>query len=431
MTTSRGARATLAAVATIVAMALTAVAAQEHEFTLSAETYNHASRAKLAAEATRRCAEEVPHAWLPQSKTTRSENGPALNIKITCTCTQIEGFFPVKLINPGADGGNASAAECLAMLEAGTLQIDRASVVEAGPLHDAAKENDATRITALLKAGTDPNATDIAGYTPLAVAAAAGHTAAVTALLAGGTDPYIEDREWLTALHWAAYEGHTPAVAALIDAGVDPNRESSAGVTPLLMAAMSDSDSHPPPVTALLDAGADPDAATEDGYTALHEAAGYGRSAAVTALLAAGADPEPKADTNFPDSRGDNTPLHMAAFAGYDDAVTALLNGGADPNVTTRMQGTALMFWAWKHSNTAGAVALLDAGADPNAKDAAGYGALHMAALNGHVAVMLALLDAGADPDAETREGHTPIALAEREGQVPAMATLRSFAGTR
>ena len=57
--------------------------------------------------------------------------------------------------------------------------------------------------------------------------------------------------------------------------------------------------------------------------------------------------------------------------------------------------------------------AALAAGADPNAADADGYTALHLACMfAGAAGCVRALLEAGADPNAETGEGLRPLHLA-------------------
>lgn len=52
---------------------------------------------------------------------------------------------------------------------------------------------------------------------------------------------------------------------------------------------------------------------------------------------------------------------------------------------------------------------LLKAGADPTASDKDGYGALHIAVQERHLAVVERLLAAGADPDAVDKHGNGPL----------------------
>ena len=102
-------------------------------------------------------------------------------------------------------------------------------------------------------------------------------------------------------------------------------------------------------VTACLDAGADPMARDYDGDTPLNKAAGYNENPAVVqVLLAAGAELEVR-------DKDGNTPLHWAAkyvHFHFPDYVKHL--GDDDPHAGGAIE------------------ALLDAGADPMARNAAG-----------------------------------------------------------
>ena len=116
------------------------------------------------------------------------------------------------------------------------------------PLHDAARRDDAAGVTALLKAGADPNyqGRETNGWTPL--------------------------------MH-AIHKRSSRAATALIEAGADVNVRGGAGVNALIMAAgYGEMDV----VRALLTAGADPRAATEDGIDAVWSAAGGGAIADIT-----------------------------------------------------------------------------------------------------------------------------------------------------
>lgn len=117
-------------------------------------------------------------------------------------------------------------------------------------------------------------------------------------------------------------------------------------------------------------------------------------------LLDLGADPD---QVGY---RG-NTALHTAARARTHHELKALLDAGADPNVrNATTQRTPLMdaasgftddqFWM-----------LLDAGADVTPADRSGITALHMAAMMNSTGHVLALLERGADPLATTDTGAT------------------------
>ena len=73
-------------------------------------------------------------------------------------------------------------------------------------------------LRALLQAGADPEAADVAGQVPLQWAAAAGNALVVAALLAAGADPAVVDHAGRCALHGAVRCGSKAATLALLAA---------------------------------------------------------------------------------------------------------------------------------------------------------------------------------------------------------------------
>jgi uncharacterized protein len=110
------------------------------------------------------------------------------------------------------------------------------------------------------------------------------------------------------------------------------------------------------------------------------------------------------ADLNYVEPNTGRTPLYAACISDRVRVIEALLCHGADPNqkmtyhdpVDGRVEadGTAIMYAASPEAVTA----LVRAGADVNAADAAGTTALMRAAFYGKAAVVRALLAAGATP---------------------------------
>ncbi len=106
----------------------------------------------------------------------------------------------------------------------------------------------------LLEAGTDVNAKNNFGDTPLMLAARYGHNETVGLLLESSADINANNNYGWTALMWAARYGHTETVKFLLEKGADVNRENRHGNTALLFAAYDGSTEM---MKLLLEAGAD------------------------------------------------------------------------------------------------------------------------------------------------------------------------------
>ncbi len=144
----------------------------------------------------------------------------------------------------------------------------------------------------------------------------------------------------------------------------------------------------------------------------LFEAAATGDVTALNAIL----DREPPAIGSY--SSDGWTPLHLAAFFGQAEAVEVLLARGASVGARSRkpLENTALN--AAAAGNHLGVCRiLLDAGADPNARQAGGYVPLHAAAQNGNAALAGLLLEHGADRGMTTDDGRTALDLARQAGR--------------
>jgi ankyrin repeat protein len=217
-------------------------------------------------------------------------------------------------------------------------------------LHRAVEAEDLEKVRSLLEAGSDPNACDERGLTPLHVAARL-ETAAITAiLLEGGADIYAREKYDMAPLVTAAWYGRVEVARLLLERGAADNRidlqravrfattDNGDAVIPVLQEFgaqiglteamyMGNIDAF----RRLLAEETDIDR-LDDGYTLLTHAiaAVLGRPyhPFVKLLLERGAAP------NVP-SRDGWTPLMTASRWGYTPLVDQLLEYGADP----QMQG--------------------------------------------------------------------------------------------
>jgi len=98
-------------------------------------------------------------------------------------------------------------------------------------LHIAALQGNLDAIRRHIKAGTDLNAKDAYGSTPLTVAATFGKTEAAQILLEGGADPGVRDKNGSTPLHVAAFFGRPEIVQALLDHGANRHARNNSGAT--------------------------------------------------------------------------------------------------------------------------------------------------------------------------------------------------------
>jgi len=157
-------------------------------------------------------------------------------------------------------------------------------------------------------------------------AAFLGDRAEVGRFLDTGTDIDAKDTSGLTPLMGALLGFATNVVGFLIEKGADVNARGVYGITPLIVAAMV---GETEAASALLDRGADVNAKDERSFTPLTAAVFYDRLGMVNLLLDRGAD----ANLNI----GGSTPLMFALsdehpHRGNPEIVKALLNKGAHVN---------------------------------------------------------------------------------------------------
>ena len=92
-------------------------------------------------------------------------------------------------------------------------------------LRNAARDDDLTRLSALLVTGVDVDAREhLNGMNALLIAAWNGGTACLRALLAAGASVHSADEFGRQALHYASHHGCVTCIRALIAAGADVNK---------------------------------------------------------------------------------------------------------------------------------------------------------------------------------------------------------------
>ncbi len=250
----------------------------------------------------------------------------------------------------------------------------------------------------------------------LADAAERGRAAEVRTLLDAGADVNGTQVDGMTALHWAVYHDDWAIATLLVQSGADVNAANRYGVTPVSLAATN---TNARIVSLLLDAGAEANATLKGEETVLMMAARTGSVEAVKALLAGGADPNAR-------EQRDQTALMWAAAEGHASVVDALIHAGADVHASLK-SGFTPLFFAVRGGHLDAVRTLLAAGVDVNevlqrVKEGPdkylnsvskrpvddGMSPLLMAVRNGHFELAVALVDAGADPN-DQRTGFNPL----------------------
>jgi uncharacterized protein len=289
---------------------------------------------------------------------------------------------------------DAEMAELLVRSRANVNATNRYGVP---PLSTACTNGNVALVRLLLDAGADANASLPGGETVLMTAARVGSLEAVKALLARGANPNAQERRDQTALMWAAAEGHATVVRALIEAGSTINATLPSGFTPLFFAVR---EGHIDVVRVLLEAGVN-----------------------VNETLTPKADrPASLLGANYKPIRNGTSPLMLAVENGHFELAIALVQAGADPN-DQRSGFTALHAISWVRKPDASDVG-----------DPAPIGSGSLTSLQ----FVRALVDRGANVNARLAkvprppasatllgtEGATPFLMAADRADVPLMREL-------
>ena len=282
----------------------------------------------------------------------------------------------------------------------------------------------------MIRAGSDVNAEDNNGDTPLFNHVQSIHTSdndatdVVRTLVNAGADPHVRDSSGRTLLNYAViFDRPLRYIRVLIEIGVDVNAEDNNGDTPLFnhVQSIHTSDNDATDVVrTLVNAGADPHVRDSSGRTLLNYAVIFDRPLRYIRVLI-----EIGVDVNAEDNNGD-TPLfnHVQSIHTSDndatDVVRTLVNAGADPHVRDSSGRTLLNYAVIFDRPLRYIRVLIEIGVDVNAEDNNGDTPLvnHVQSIhtfdNDAPDVVRTLGRAGANPFLRDASGETALQIARR-----------------
>ncbi|CZR40857.1 uncharacterized protein FPRO_10445 [Fusarium proliferatum ET1] len=292
-------------------------------------------------------------------------------------------------LHKAAENGRVTVVERL--LGLGDL-ADKRTISGRTPLHVASNTD---VIRALLAAGSNVNAINDDGWTPLHYAAQRGNPEGIELLLRYGANAHARTKDGRTALHLALEvrisfdRDILRTVNLLLDSGIDANVKDSKGLTPLHTACLP----YNPNVLGQ---------STEKRSSSLHACLSYGVKI-VGMLIDKGAD------VNALDNKG-TSPFQMVTrrrvCQATIDIVSLLINHGANVNSQDNNGSTALH---QVEESIVHADLLLDHGVIIDARDGKGETALLSSFERGHLHVARFLIDRGADINTRNHNGETML----------------------
>ena len=245
-------------------------------------------------------------------------------------------------------------------------------------IHQAAYDGDIQAVKQHLVDGTDVNAKDDDGWTPLQDAATFGHKEIVELLITKGADVNAKTEEGETPLHTAVSNDHKEIIELLIKEGADVNA-----------VAMDDvfSDQTPLDAANKYNQGAVAVLLRKYGgktcveLEALIDSAKKGDIEGIKQHLAAGGD------VSFRNKNGD-TMLNYAAYLGHKEIVELLVENGAEVNAKGLADWTPLHLAAY-NDNEQIVQLLIAKGAEMNPYTSPGFGGTPLDVADGKTADLL------------------------------------------
>lgn len=249
-------------------------------------------------------------------------------------------------------------------------------------------------------------------------AAQAGIEEAVQVLLDKGVKIDVSFEKGLPLLHRAAIKGHTRIIKLLLKYGADPDIRDQSGRTAYTCAALGGQNS----VLAFLQAHhIDINAVDQDNRTALHALAADAKNPSkwnheTVQILLQGCP-----DLDMADKLG-RTALHWAAATGKLMVASQILNISAEKAETraraTTNRGKTALHLAAVNNHVAMVRLLMRNGALIEETSEGNWTALLNAAKNGHIDTVDMLLDSGANVNARTSIGMTALHWAAELGHL-------------
>jgi ankyrin repeat protein len=265
---------------------------------------------------------------------------------------------------------------------------------------NAAKTGNIDGIKSQLAEGTDVDARDFTGATPLSIAAVAGQAEASKFLIGKGADIDVKSNDNQTPLHGAAFLGRVEIVQLFIENGVQVNARNNDGATPLDNAAAPwnrEMQGIVEFIAGILQVKID----VTDVQAGRPE---------VAALLRKHGG---KSGSELPKPTGD-TIWASAKLGNLDALMRNLAEDDADPNAHDD-KGITPLSWAAMAGQTKAVELLIKEGAQVDGKNRDGATSLHSAAFLGHLDVVELLIKNKAQVNSKNNMGQTPLATVAME----------------